>query len=83
MSKHEKLLASLCSKPKDYTWSELVALLQSFGIELSTGSGSVRKFRNPLTGKLFHIHQPHPSNILKRYQVLGAIDFLRQEGFLG
>jgi len=82
MSKHQKLLQRLASSPKDFTWSELVNLMSSFGIELLTSSGSARKFRSPTTGEQLNMHQPHPSNLLKRYQVREAIDFLKQEGFL-
>ena len=81
MSKHEKALRRLASMPKDYTWPELVNLMSSFGIELLDSSGSARKFRSPATGEQLNMHQPHPSNILKRYQVRDAIGFLKQEGF--
>ena len=82
MSRQEKAIRRLLSDPKDFAWPELVNLMSSFGIELLTSSGSARKFRNPATGQQFAIPQPHPSNILKRYQVSEAIAFLRQEGFL-
>jgi hypothetical protein len=82
MSKHEKAIRRILSDPKDFAWPELVNLMSSFGIELSTSSGSARKFRNPATGEQLNMHQPHPSNILKRYQVRDAIGFLKQEGFL-
>jgi len=82
MSRHEKLLQRITSTPKDFTWPELRSLMSALGIELVTSSGSARKFINPATGGRFNIHQPHPSNILKLYQVRGAIDFLKQEGFL-
>ena len=82
MSKHEKALRRLRSEPKDFTWPQLVNLMSSFGIEIVTSSGSARKFRNPATGEQLNMHQPHPSNILKRYQVRAAIDFLKREGFI-
>jgi hypothetical protein len=82
MSRQEKLLQRIASKPRDFTWSELCTLMASFGIQLTKASGSARKFINPATDGRFNIHEPHPSNILKVYQVHGAIDFLKQEGFL-
>jgi hypothetical protein len=82
MSKQEKALRRLASKPTDFTWRELVSLMSSLEIVLIHGSGSARKFRNPASGEPFAIHQPHPSNILKPYQVRDAIEFLKQEGFL-
>jgi hypothetical protein len=82
VSKHAKALQRIERLPTDLTWTELISLFMSLGVEMTAGSGSARKFRNPSTGQQFAIHQPHPSNILKRYQVREAIAFLRQEGFL-
>lgn len=82
MSRHEKLLRHIASNPKDFTWSELTSLMSSLGIELRTSSGSARRFINPATQHAFYIHQPHPSSILKPYQVREAVKFLKQEGFL-
>jgi len=82
VSRQEKALKRIASLPKDFTWPELLSLMTSLDIELMAGSGSARKFRNPVSGQQFAIHQPHPSNILKRYQVHGAVEFLLQEGFL-
>jgi hypothetical protein len=82
MSRQEKLLKRIASSPKDFTWSELCTLMASLGVQLTKGSGSTRKFIHPATNGRFNIHEPHPSNILKMYQVDGAIDFLKKEGFL-
>jgi hypothetical protein len=82
MSKQEKALRRLASKPTDFTWSELTSLMTSLDIELIYASGSARKFLNPATDEQFAIHQPHPSNILKRYQISGAVDFLKKGGLL-
>jgi hypothetical protein len=82
LSRQEKLLQRITSKPKDFTWSELRTLMASLGVQLTKGSGSTRKFINPATDAGFNIHEPHPSNILKRYQVHDAIDFLKKEGFI-
>jgi predicted HicB family RNase H-like nuclease len=81
MSKQEKALRRLSSKPTDFTWPELASVMNALGIEMTSASGSGRKFRNPVTGKQFTIHQPHPSNILKRYQVNEAVEFLEAGGF--
>ena len=82
MSRQEKLLKRIASRPKDFTWAELTTLMVSLGIQMTAASGSARKFINPSTSGRFNIHEPHPSNILKRYQVRDAIDFLKKEGFL-
>jgi hypothetical protein len=44
MSKHEKLINRLLSKPKDFEWSEAVSILESIGFEVISGGGSKRKF---------------------------------------
>jgi hypothetical protein len=41
MSKKEKLISKLLSKPKDFTFDEMVSLLSYFGYDLKQGgSGS-------------------------------------------
>jgi len=82
VSKHEKAVRRLCSKPKDFTWSELVSILNAFGFEMEQGPGSSRKFIHPSTQATLYIHQLHPSRLLKPYQVRDAIELLKQEGFL-
>lgn len=73
MSRKEKLLLRFLSQPKDFTFDEAVRLLQDFGFyEVSTGktSGSRVKFKNEQIDKEFKMHKPHPSNILKQYQLI-------------
>lgn len=71
MSKTEKLIEKLKSKPKDFTWEELIKILKHCGYELvaqgKTG-GSRRKFVNG-NKQIISLHQPHPQNILKAYQI--------------
>jgi len=80
MSKHEKAVRRLLSKPKDFAWSELTTLMASFGYEMKTTGGSGRKFTRSKAGSSFVIHEPHPGSILKQYQVKEFIAFLQQEG---
>lgn len=82
MSKREKALSRLKSKPKDFTWEELVGLMTACGYELKRTGGSGRKFVHIATATVMYIHQPHPSNVLKGYQVREAIDELMEKGFL-
>ncbi|MEO7028430.1 MAG: type II toxin-antitoxin system HicA family toxin [Acidobacteriaceae bacterium] len=82
MSKHEKALRRLLSKPRDYTWLELVALMTGFGFELKKGSGSGRKFQHPQYEVSHRLHEPHPSGVLKQYQVRQVIEFLIEEEYL-
>ncbi|MCC9138860.1 type II toxin-antitoxin system HicA family toxin [Pontibacter silvestris] len=76
MSRKDKLKARLCSKPKDFTYQELVTLLTSLGFELEMGPGSSRKFYNPETQQTIYLHQPHPGNILKGYILKDVIKVL-------
>jgi len=80
MSKHEKIVARLISRPKDFEWGELNLLMEAFGYELKTTGGSGRKFIHPRTGATLFLHEPHPAKVLKAYQVKDAINFLKQEG---
>lgn len=79
MSKREKAIARLLSRPSDYEWDELTYLMDAFGYDLKTSGGSGRKFIHRETNATLFMHQPHPSRILKAYQVRDAIQFLKQE----
>ena len=82
MAKIEKLIARLLTKPKDFTWDELVKILNHFGYsELQKGmtGGSRRKFTDD-AGGLVILHEPHPKNILKRYQIDLIIALLKEGG---
>jgi hypothetical protein len=79
LSKLQKAIARLLAKPVDYTWEELLSLMTALGFELRTSDGSDRKFYDPSTKALLFLHEPHPSSILKAYQLRAAIQFLRKE----
>lgn len=69
MSQIQKSIDKLKSRPKDFTWEELVRILRHFGYtELKAGKtgGSRRKFTHA-SGEVISIHKPHPGNIVKRY----------------
>ena len=82
MSKQEKLLRRLASKPKDFTWSELVSLMTALGFDMEKSTGSGRKFILEETNAVLFFHEPHPAKVLKPYQVRDAITLLEKEGFL-
>lgn len=82
MSKRDKALRRLASKPKDFTWQELVALMTAFSFTLVKAGGSSRKFILSETGLTLCLHEPHPSSTLKAYQVKDAIEILQRGGFL-
>jgi hypothetical protein len=82
MSKQEKVIRRLVSKPKDFTWAELVSLMTAFGFEMERSSGSGRKFIYPATEATLFLHEPHPAKVLKQYQIRDAIHLLKTEGFI-
>jgi hypothetical protein len=84
MSRQEKLIIRLLSVPKDFTWDELVKVLNSFGYEELKGGktgGSRRRFvdgdKNIIT-----LHKPHPVNIVKGYAIKEIIEHLKLKGHL-
>lgn len=82
MGKHEKLLARLKSRPKDFTFQELDTLLSGFGYALNqSGSGSRVRFEHDDHSPVL-MHKPHPSPVLKPYQIDQVLDVLKQEGLL-
>lgn len=81
MSKNEKLIRRFNSKPKDFTWGELVNVFKFYGFELKNGNGSRRIFVNK-DGLKFRVHEPHPQKVIKMYVLTEAIKFLT-EGNIG
>lgn len=81
MSKKEKALARLLTRPTDFTWEELKTVLAHFGYEEATNSGSRRKFVNEHKD-LIILHKPHPKNVLKRYAIDFVIEHLKERGKL-
>jgi len=72
VSKHEKPVRRFLSKPADFSFSELRTLLAGFGYEeIRTGrtAGSRVAFPNRQTQRMIRLHRPHPSNLVKRYQL--------------
>jgi len=85
VSKEEKLLKRLLSRPKDFTFHELKTLLKHLGYdEVSTGKtgGSRVMFYNETLHHPIRLHKPHPRNVLKQYQVEQVIDELKSKGTL-
>jgi len=84
MSKREKLVQRFLAMPRDFTWQELVAMLAGFGYELSHSggtSGSRVKFLHDALPPII-LHKPHPTPVLKRYQMEQISETLRNEGLL-
>jgi hypothetical protein len=70
MSKIEKLLERFKSNSTDFTWDELVKVLNHFGYHEKSSKGktggSRTKFINDQKD-IISLHKPHPSNIVKKY----------------
>ncbi len=78
MSKQEKLLEKLKSKPKDFTYDELKTLLNYLGFyenDKGKTSGSRVEFKDNMNRKI-RLHKPHPSNIVKMYKINEIIESL-------
>jgi len=83
MSKKEKLIARLKSKPRDFTFDEMESLLLSLGFEKhKTGKTSGSRVKYEKNGIPIFMHKPHPGNILKLYQVHRVMDVLISEGLI-
>jgi len=81
MSKKDKLIKKLESRPKDFTYNELKTLLKRIGyVESNKGktTGSAVGFYNNKTNRKIEIHKPHPKNVLKMYQVEDVIEELKE-----
>ena len=80
MSRDEKLISRLLSKPKDFTYDELRRVLRRLGYEENQSgktSGSRVAFVNHDTLHIIRLHKPHPNNELKQYQLEQVIEELK------
>lgn len=82
MSRKDKLIARLKSKPKDFEYSELTALFKYLGYKEKTSgktSGSRVTFFNETTRRIIKIHKPHPQPNLKEYVINELLEALKDE----
>ena len=81
MTRRDKILRRFLSRPRDFTWNELVALLGAFGYTRigggKTGGSRVRFVRESYPQII--LHRPHPTPVLKRYQLEQVEEVLRGE----
>ena len=80
--KFEKMKLRLLSLPKDYKYSELIALLSKLGfIESNKGltSGSRVKFYRPDDKRVILLHKLHASGIMPVAAVKDIADFLSKK----
>lgn len=84
MGRREKLVARLKVRPKDFTWDEMVRLLEGLGyVEAATGKtgGSRRRFIHE-TAPTIALHKPHPGNIVKMYVIDDVLRILTEEDLI-
>ncbi|AQW98612.1 type II toxin-antitoxin system HicA family toxin [Elizabethkingia anophelis] len=83
MTKIDKLIERLLSIPKDFTYTELLSILNYFGYKESTKgktSGSRVMFIHKETEAPIRLHKPKP--ILKEYAIKQIIEELKKENFI-
>jgi len=84
LSSRKKSIDPFLSRPSDFTWQELVNLLNGFGYKLAkTGKtgGSTVKFMHETLPPII-LHKPHPTPVLKKYQLEQVEENLRAEGLI-
>ncbi len=85
MRRKEKISTRFLSRPKDFSYDELVGLLKIFGYEeIKKGktSGSIRAFIRCLTGHIIRLHKPHPDNAMRLYQIEFIIEELKKQNLI-
>ena len=85
MTKIDKLVQKISSKPKTFKYNELKALLKNLGYsEIPKGktSGSRVAFYHEKKDHLIRLHKPHPSNELKKYQIDLIYNELKAQGYI-
>lgn len=84
MSRLEKEIERLKSKPKDYTYDEVKSLLNKLGFfENNKGRTSGSRVEFIKNGEVeIELHKPHPKNIIKPYQIKIIIKKLKDGGLI-
>ncbi len=84
MTQSDKLKKRFLSKPKDFSWLELIRFLEGLGYEQTQAgktSGSRVRFVHDIHAPI-SLHKPHPIPTLKGYQLKQIIEVLRERGQL-
>jgi predicted RNA binding protein YcfA (HicA-like mRNA interferase family) len=79
-AKHHKTLALIFENPvrSDVNWSDIIALLEHIGAEISEGKGS--RVRIALNGIRAVFHRPHPGKETDKGALKSMRRFLVQTG---
>ncbi|MDR2571715.1 MAG: type II toxin-antitoxin system HicA family toxin [Oscillospiraceae bacterium] len=77
MSRKEKLIIRLKSKPRDFEFREAETLMKLCGYTLTNaGKTSGSQIYFVKDGKVFSLHKPHPRKELLPYQIIEILDEL-------
>ena len=78
MTRKDKLISRLFSTPppKDFSWEELLKLMNHGGFSETCSGGSHYIFEHP-KGLRLSVSKTHPSGILKTYQIKAIRQALR------
>ncbi|MGI6327557.1 MAG: type II toxin-antitoxin system HicA family toxin [Dethiobacteria bacterium] len=82
MSKHDKLLKRLLSRPRNFTYKELRTLLYGMGYKEENkgkASGSRVAYVHKKTRHIIRLHKPHPEKELRLYQIDQIIKILKNQ----
>ena len=84
MGRKEKLRERFKTMPTDFTFDEMLALLEGYGyekVEKGRTSGSRVIFKNGDKRPIM-LHKPHPGNMVKGYAMKQVYDDLKEAGFI-
>lgn len=84
MGTKEKLRERFLKMPSDFTFDEMLRLLEGYGYEKSNKgrtSGSRIIFKNGDKRPIM-LHKPHPGNIVKGYAMKQVLEDLKEAGLI-
>ena len=81
MNKHQRTLQAIFAEPirANVKWSDIEAMLSSFGAEISEGKGS--RVRIALNKVRAVFHRPHPQKETDKGALRSMRRFLKEAGF--
>ena len=82
MSKKDKRLLRIFKipPPKDFTWDELISIMDSLDFKSQCAGGSHYMFEHK-TGVKVGVSKSHPNGILKKYQIDEVTSILEKLGY--
>lgn len=81
MARSDKLRKRFLTRPRDFSWSEMVRMLKGFGYKEYEGRGSRTFFRGEGLPQI-RLHRPHPENTIPMYAMDDVKEVLQSEGLI-